>query len=131
MAVIRVRDDRGAATAMAVALVGLLVAVAAISVGTVGIVIAHRRAQVAADLASLAGATALQRGVDPCAEASLIAGRHGAVVTRCLVDGSTLLVATSVVLPAALGGEEVRARARAGPQPAAQGSSAATPSGRR
>jgi secretion/DNA translocation related TadE-like protein len=120
----RADDQRGAATVMALGLVAVLVFVAVICAGTVAIVIAHRRAQVAADLGSLAGATALQRGTDPCTQASRIAGRHGAVVTRCVVDGMTVLVATSVTLPTVLGAGEVPARARAGPQVAVPGAGA-------
>jgi secretion/DNA translocation related TadE-like protein len=112
----RARDESGAAVVLALGLVAILVFLAAICVGTVAIVLAHRRAQVAADLASLAAAASLQSGGDACAAAGRIAGRHGAAVTRCLVEGPTVLVATSVSLPAALGGEEVPARARAGPQ---------------
>jgi secretion/DNA translocation related TadE-like protein len=122
----RSRDDRGAATAMSLGLVGLLVLVSAICVGTVAIVLAHRRAQIAADLASLAGATALQRDGDPCAAASRTAERNDAVVTSCLVEGATVLVATSVRLPLVLGGDEVPARARAGPQTAVPGAATGT-----
>ena len=117
----RSRDDRGAASAMSLGLVGLLVLVSAICLGTVAIVLAHRRAQVAADLASLAGASALQRGVDPCVAATMTAHRNAAAVTSCLVEGTTVLVATSVTLPPVLGGDEVSARARAGPQIAVPG----------
>ena len=112
----RVRNDQGAAVVVALGLVAVLVFVAAVCVGTVAIVLAHRRAQTAADLASLAGAGALQVGGDACAAASRIAARHAAMVTRCLIDGPTVLVATSVALPAVLGGADVPARARAGPQ---------------
>ena len=114
----RSRDERGAAVVTAIGLLAVLVFVAVVCVGTVAIVLAHRRAQVAADLASLAGAVAVQQGSEPCAEATRIAGRHLAVVTRCVVDGQSVLVATAVELPAVLGGAEVPARARAGPQSA-------------
>ena len=109
------RDERGAAAVVGIALVALLVLVAAACVGSVAIVVAHRRAQVAADLAALAAAGALQRGVDPCGAAARIAGRHDAAVTRCLVEGTTVLVAAAVTLPPVLGGVDVPARARAGP----------------
>ena len=111
----RARDERGAATVVALGLVGVLLVVAAVSVGTIAIVLAHRRAQVAADLASLAGAGALQAGADPCAAAERIADRQRATVTRCVVDGLSVVVATAVDLPAALGGASMPARARAGP----------------
>ena len=112
----RSRDESGVAVVVAISLVAVLVFVAAISAGTVGVVLAHRRAQAAADLAALAAAATLQRGGDPCAAASRIAGRHDAAVTRCTVDAPSVVVATAVELPAALGGREVAARARAGPQ---------------
>jgi secretion/DNA translocation related TadE-like protein len=100
---------------VALALTGLLLFVAAISAGTVAIVVAHRRAQTAADLAALAAAATLQRGGDGCAAATTIAGRHEAAVTRCAIEGLNVLVVTSVALPPALGGGDVPARARAGP----------------
>ena len=109
------RDEHGAAVVVAIGLVAVLVFVAAVSVGVVAIVLAHRRAQTAADLAALAGAAALQRGEEPCAAVARIAGLHDAEVSRCLVDGPTVLVGTSVELPRGLGGAEVPARARAGP----------------
>ncbi|MGY2877166.1 secretion/DNA translocation related TadE-like protein [Marmoricola sp. URHA0025 HA25] len=123
----RRRDDRGAAVVIAVGLVAVLVFVAAVSVGTVAIVLAHRRAQSAADLASLAAAAALQRGAEPCAAAALIAGRQRAAVTTCLVQGPTVLVATSVALPPLLGGRVLEARARAGPEPVRGPTPGATP----
>jgi secretion/DNA translocation related TadE-like protein len=100
---------------VALGLAAVLLFVAAVCVGTEAIVLAHRRAQVAADLASLAAAAALQRGLDPCTEAAGIAARHDAAVTRCVVDGLSVAVATAVELPAVLGGGKVPARARAGP----------------
>lgn len=111
----RTRDERGAAVVVGIGLLAVLLFVAAVSVGTVAIVLEHRRAQVAADLAALAGAAALQRGADPCAAATRIADRHRATVTHCVVDGLTVGVATAVRLPPALGGADVPARARAGP----------------
>ena len=113
----RCRDDRGAAVVVALAMMGVLMLVAAVCAGSVVIVLAHRQAQAAADLASLAGASALQRGQDPCPAAAMIAGRQHATLTRCVVEGSTVLVAAAVELPTALGGDRVPARARAGPVP--------------
>jgi secretion/DNA translocation related TadE-like protein len=113
----RRRDEQGFAVVVAIGVVAMLVLVAAVCVGTAAIVLAHRRAQVAADLASLAAATALQRGADPCAAAASIAERHDAGLTRCVVDGPTVSVATAVVLPRVLGGDEMPARSRAGPLP--------------
>jgi secretion/DNA translocation related TadE-like protein len=109
------RDERGAAVVVGVALTGLLLVLASACVGSVAIVLAHRGAQASADLAALAGAGALQRGAEPCVAARAIAARDQAALTRCLVDGSTVVVATAVALPRALGGGTVPARSRAGP----------------
>ena len=111
----RTTDERGAAVVIAIALIAVLVFVAAICVGSIGIVLAHRRAQAAADLASLAGAGALQRVDDPCVSAIAIAERHDAAITDCVVEGSTVVVTTAITLPLALTGRQVAARARAGP----------------
>jgi secretion/DNA translocation related TadE-like protein len=110
------RDERGAAVVLFLGLSAVLVLVAAVSTGTIAILLAHRRAQVAADLGSLAAAAALQAGVDPCASAARIVGRQRAGMTACVTQGSSVVVATSVSLPASLGGAHVEARARAGPQ---------------
>ena len=108
-------DERGAAVVMVIGLMAVLAFVAAASVGTIAIVLAHRRAQVAADLGALAAASALRDGADPCAAATRIADRHDAALTRCDVDGSSVVVTTAVTLLPALGGMDVPARARAGP----------------
>lgn len=112
----RRRDERGVAVVALLGLVAVLVLVAAVSAGTVAIVLAHRRAEVAADLGSLAGATALQGGAEPCAAAGRIVARHGATMTTCVTQGLVVSVTTAVPLPASLGGAGVSARARAGPQ---------------
>lgn len=109
------RDEHGAAVTIAIGLSSVLVFVAAVSVGTIAIVLAHRRAQVAADLGALAGASALRAGAAPCAAAARITERHDADVTECVIEGQSVVVATAVRLLPALGGVEVRARARAGP----------------
>lgn len=109
------RDERGAAVVVGVGVIAVLVLVAMVGVGVVGIVLAHRRAQTAADLGSLAGAAALQRGADPCMAAGMVVGRQHATVTRCVVDGTSVTLATAVDLPTSLGGGAVLARARAGP----------------
>lgn len=108
-------DERGLATVAAIGLLGVLVIVTTLCVGVTALVLAHRRAQVAADLAALAGASALQRGADPCAAASTIADRQDAHLTGCLVDGADVVVQTGVRVVAALGEVELPARARAGP----------------
>lgn len=109
-------SQRGAATVVAVALAGVLLLVGA-ATGVVGaIVVAHRRAQAAADLAALAGAVAQGRGQDPCAAAAEVAGVNGAVVATCRVDGADVLVEVRVAGPRWLGQDrDLLAAARAGP----------------
>lgn len=109
------RDEDGVGTVLVLALVGVLVFLALVASGTTAIVVGHRRAQLAADLAALAGAAAAQDGRDPCAAAADQAARNGATGQECAVDGPVVRVVVRVVLPAALGHREVRARARAGP----------------
>ena len=109
------RGEQGAGTVLAVAMIGFVVTVTVGTSGAVGVVAAHRRAQSAADLSALAGATALQGGGDACQRASVIAGRNGANLQRCRVDGTevAVVVARSVQLPGLP--MELKARARAGP----------------
>lgn len=108
------REQRGAATLLAVALTAVLGLVAVIGVGVGGLVSAHRRVSGAADLAALAAAAARERGLDPCATAVAVADRNGATVTECSVDPSSVLVALQSEV-SGLDGVRVRARARAGP----------------
>ena len=109
------RDEQGAGTVLAVAMIGLVVTVTVGTSGAVGVVAGHRRAQSAADLSALAGATTLQDGGDACQRARAIAGRNGAELQRCQVDGTevVVVVARSVRLPGLP--MELKARARAGP----------------
>lgn len=114
----RRRDHRedGVATILAVVLAGLLAVVGVLAGGLVAIVDTHRRSQSAADLAALAGATALAAGADACPAAGSIAGRNGAELVACRVIGRTVAVIVTVPAPGALGAlPDPRARARAGP----------------
>ena len=112
----RVRDDRGAATVLAVAFLGVLVLVGA-ALGVVGAMVnAHRVAQAAADLAALAGAEAIGDGASPCDAASRIATANGAGITQCAVDGRDVRVEVTVTGPRWLGQQhDLVAEARAGP----------------
>ena len=53
------RGERGSATVFGIATTGLLLTFSVACAGVAGIVVAHRRAQAAADLGSLAAATAI------------------------------------------------------------------------
>lgn len=110
--------DRGAATVLTVAMAGVLLLVGA-ATGVVGaVVVAHRRAQAAADLSALAAATALAHpsGRDPCTAAAEVAGANGAVLDACRVEGSDVVVEVRVSGPRWLGqDQDLAAAARAGP----------------
>ena len=109
------RGEQGAGTVLAVAMIGVIVSVTVGTSGAVGVVAGHRRAQSAADLSALAGATTLQNGGDACARARVIAGHNGVDLHRCEVDGTEVVVVVgrSVRLPGLP--LQLRARARAGP----------------
>jgi secretion/DNA translocation related TadE-like protein len=71
----------------------------------------------AADLAALAGASALQAGEDGCAAARSNARRNEATVTACSVDGQDVTVLTARRTQPVLGRRfTVHASARAGPE---------------
>jgi secretion/DNA translocation related TadE-like protein len=81
-------------------------------------VVAHRLAQSAADLAALAGAQAAIRGEDGCAVAARVAADNGARVTACAADGRTVQVSVTTPGPRWLGQTgDLSARSRAGPAP--------------
>lgn len=109
---------RGAATVLVVAMAGVLLLVGA-AAGVVGaLFVAHRTAQAAADLAAVAGATALAEhsGRDPCREAAEIATANGATLTACTARGEDVRVEVSVSGPHWLGqDQDLLAEARAGP----------------
>jgi len=115
-------SQRGAATVLAVAMAGVLLLVGA-ATGVVGaLVVAHRRAQAAADLAALAGARSLAAGRvghpgrDPCSAAAEVANANGAALVTCGVEGSDVVVEVRVSGPRWLGQDrDLAASARAGP----------------
>lgn len=108
--------DRGAATLLVVALAGVLLLIGA-AAGVVGaLVVGHRRAQAAADLAALAGAVALQSGDDPCGAARSVAQANDATLEACVVHGSVITVDVVVAGPRWWGQDrDLTAAARAGP----------------
>lgn len=114
------RSERGAATVFGLALLALLLVVAVACAVAVGALAGHRRAEAAADLAALAGAQALQAGVEPCGAATRVATDNGAALDSCTIDAPDVIVSLHVTLPGlsrVLGGDApgLPARARAGP----------------
>lgn len=109
-------DERGTTSLLVVALVGVLVLLGLAASFVVATAATHRRAQSGADLAALAGATALQRGQDPCAAASRVASGNDVTLVACRVEGEVLTVEVHTDGPEFLGHAfEVVGRARAGP----------------
>lgn len=110
------RGENGAATVVALAMLGVLVLVGAALGVVAAMVHAHRQAQSAADLAALAAASAVGRGGDACAMAARVAHANGARLDVCEVTGREILVEVTVSGPRWLGQtEDLRAQARAGP----------------
>jgi secretion/DNA translocation related TadE-like protein len=108
--------QRGSAVPFAVACLGLLVLLGAALCVAGAMVVDHRRAQAAADLAALAGASALADGGDGCDAARRIAAGNGSSLTACAAEGTDLRVTVVVRGPGWLGGHgDLAAKARAGP----------------
>lgn len=110
------RDQRGAATLLVLSMVAVLLSLAVALSGVAALVIAHRRAQAAADLAALAGASALARGRDACPAAAAVATANGARLVTCAVLDRDVRLQVRVEGPVLLGRRRaLDAQARAGP----------------
>jgi secretion/DNA translocation related TadE-like protein len=108
--------ERGAATPLAVALLGLLLFIGAALGVVTAIVHANRQAQSAADLAALAGAAAHDEGRDGCGAAARVAKANGSALSGCAVEGRDVRVQVTVEGPHWLGQTaDLTAEARAGP----------------
>jgi secretion/DNA translocation related TadE-like protein len=107
--------ERGAATVLTIAFAGLLLLLGA-ALGVVqAMVVAHRTAQSAADLAALAGAEAELRGEAGCAVATAVAEANGATLTGCEAGVVDLWVEVLVPGPHWLGQSgDLAASSRAG-----------------
>lgn len=108
--------ERGAASVLALVLIGALTSATLAAVLLGGLVLGQRRAAAAADLAALAGAAAVQQGQPGCTAAGLVAAANGTRLTSCSEQGETVLVAVVADAGSVLGSEvRVPGRARAGP----------------
>jgi secretion/DNA translocation related TadE-like protein len=88
--------DRGSATILTVALVCVLMCCGVVGLAVVQAALVTARAQMAADLAALAGAQAL---ADPCGASAAVAEANGAVITECRVEGPDVVVAVELPAP--------------------------------
>jgi secretion/DNA translocation related TadE-like protein len=108
--------ERGAATVLAVSFLGVLLLVGSALAVVGAMVVAHRNAQSAADLAALAGAGAIADGGDPCPAAAMLAAHNDARLQECTVTALEVTVEVTVTGPRWLGQpHDLTARARAGP----------------
>lgn len=108
--------ERGAATVLAVSFLGVLLLVGSALAVVGAMVVAHRSAQSAADLAALAGAAAVVEGTEPCQAATRVAVANDARLTACTVTARVVTVEVTVAGPRWLGQpHDLTARARAGP----------------
>jgi secretion/DNA translocation related TadE-like protein len=110
--------EHGAAALIAVTLAVALLLCTTAAVVAGRLLTDHRRAAAAADLAALAGAAAVQQGLDGCPQARRVAAANGAVLTHCRIDGQDVRITVRTESARLLGRlVRVRADARAGPVP--------------
>ncbi|HXH81123.1 Rv3654c family TadE-like protein [Nocardioides sp.] len=110
------QGEVGSATILVLAVTGLLMFVGLALSGVTAIVLAHRSAQAAADLAALAAASAAAVGLDACAAADRSAEANDASLASCHQAGGVVTVAVRVSGPRLLDRDyDVTAQARAGP----------------
>jgi secretion/DNA translocation related TadE-like protein len=105
--------ERGAASVLALGIVGAVVALTAMVVPVATTFVASQRAANAADAAALAAADTIS-GLVPgvtCELAAQVAARNGAVLSSCEPEGAVV----TVVAVVSLLGFELTAAARAGP----------------
>lgn len=109
----RVADESGAASVVALGLVGAIVALAALLAPVLAVFVATQRVANAADAAALAAADATSGAVPgvPCDLGASVAARNGATLTGCEIDGPV----ASVSVQSTPFGFVLEARARAGP----------------
>jgi secretion/DNA translocation related TadE-like protein len=115
------RCEHGSVTVLVLVLVTALSAMAVAGAVVGALLVGHRRAASAVDLAALGAAAALQRPAQleaaaACVRAQEVGAANGARLTDCAVAGEEVLVSVAVDVPTVLGRTwAVTGRARAGP----------------
>jgi secretion/DNA translocation related TadE-like protein len=116
----RRHNEHGSATVAAVGVMAVLLLLTVSVLTLSSAIVASHRARSAADLASLAGASALMRG-EPlgaaCARAAAVARLGGAVMISCTAVGAETLAVRGEVRPTLPVLGPAVASARAGPAP--------------
>lgn len=90
------REDRGYATVVSVGIIIALVSLAGVVAVATTLVVATHRAQMAADLAAVAGAGARAYGHPACTAAGETAVLNQAQLVDCAVSGPDVTVTVSV-----------------------------------
>lgn len=107
------RDDAGAGSVLALAVVGVTVVCALAALGLGSALVVRQRVVAAADAAALAAADTLLGVVpgDPCARAAEVAQAHRVALAECRLDGAEarVRVGSSVL------GLPISVESRAGP----------------
>ncbi len=112
----RLRGERGSATLATVGMVGVLLFLGVAFGAVTAVVVAHRAAQSAADLAALAAASSLAEGRSGCTFAAKVAAANDSDLVACRPTGREVTVQVRVIGPRWLGlGADPLATARAGP----------------
>jgi secretion/DNA translocation related TadE-like protein len=100
---------------MVAGLAAVLVFVTLLAAMAGRLLVDQRRAASAADLAALAGATAVQRGAAGCPAAAATAAANGARLATCVQHADEVDVAAVIAVKLPGRSVEVRASAHAGP----------------
>lgn len=109
-------SDRGSATVIASIGALLLISITAVVLGLGAASVARHRAEVAADLAALAGAAVILDGRQQACEGAMrIAAANRATITQCETSGADVLVVVELTARIGPAARTATARARAGP----------------
>lgn len=110
------RRQEGVATVWALAWIAVCLTMGWVGLVAAGAVAAQHHLDGSAELASLAGAAALQEGRDGCAVARQTAGDNGVHVVNCSLVAGDLVVAAEDTVPLPFGIDgTLSSAARAGP----------------
>ncbi|MFD6859758.1 Rv3654c family TadE-like protein [Rhodococcus sp. NPDC060090] len=116
------REEGGSASILGCCIMAALIAITATVLHVGSVVVVRHRLQAAADLAALAVASSLDRGVGAaCEVAEPIVTRMHVQVRRCEIDGWYAVIELTAAVSSLFGGEVATAVARAGPAEASGG----------
>lgn len=101
----RFAGERGSATVLMAAIMGVVVTLGAAAMVVAGYLVAHHQARSAADLAALSGAAAYSRGADACNHARRVSRQNGAELTSCTRVGDEVdfVVTARTTVPVRIG----------------------------